>query len=187
MTCAIKKFLEKFPDGDLRRLGCVFHLYEHEVREFTSISLWSAMPLLCNCNAVRLWTVQVFLKRMRDNNIINMKRRMGRKEGGWMVYELNMQNKLVADLFSKYQAVRRGEVYVNGDGKGLVCKYELPLLRQYWCFHLSESRVPMTKLILSRRLMEILEKGENPSENFFGKPLFFHFQKQVEKDPIYQV
>ena len=73
MTCALKKFLKKFPDSDLRRLGCIFHLYNHGVREFTSISLWSAMPLLCNCNAVRLWAVQVFLKRMRDNNIINMK------------------------------------------------------------------------------------------------------------------
>ena len=71
-----------------------------------------------------------------------------------MVYELNMQNELVADLFSKYQAVRRGEIYENGDGKDSVCKYELPLLRQYWCFHLSESRVPMAKLILYRRLMD---------------------------------
>jgi len=154
MTCALKKFLEKFSDSDLRRVGCIFHLYEHEVREFTSISLWSAMPLLCYCEPVRLYTLRVFLRRMRDNNIINMKRRMRKKEGGWVVYELNMQNNLVAELFSKYQALKRGEVYVNGDGKSLVCKYELPLLRQYWCFHLSESRVPMAKMILYRRLMD---------------------------------
>jgi len=66
-----------------------------------------------------------------------------------------MQNELVAELFSKYQALKRGEVYVNGD-ESLVCKYELPLLRQYWC---SDGRVPDRKLWRVRRVMEnILEK-----------------------------
>jgi len=153
MSCAIKKFLEKFPDGDLRRLGCVFHLYdEHEVREFTSISLWSAMYFLCNYSVV-FPTVQRFLQRMRENNIMNMKGRMGK----WFVYELNMQNELVADLFSKYQALKRGEIYVNGDGKSLICKHELLFLRQYWC---SDERVSDDRLWRVRGvMMNILEKG----------------------------
>ena len=145
MTCALKKFLEKFSDSDLRRLGCIFHLYDDGVREFTSVSLWSAMHLMCNCEAVGLHTVQEFLKRMRENNIINIKRRVKIK----MVYELNMQNELVADLFSKYQAVRRGEIYEHDDVDDGVCKYELLVLRQYW----DGNRIPM-------RLMErILKKG----------------------------
>ena len=145
MTCATKKFLEKFSESDLRRLGCIFHLYDDGEREFTSVSLWSAIHLLCNCDAVRLETVQRFLQRMRENNIINMKRTVKR----WMVYELNMQNKLVADLFSKYQAVRRGEIYEQDDVDDGVCKYELLVLRQYW----DGNRIPM-------RLMErILKKG----------------------------
>ena len=168
MTCALKKFLEKFPDGDLRKLGCIFHLYdEHEVREFTSISLWSAMYFLCNCSVV-FQTVQRFLKRMRDNNIMNMKGRMGK----WFVYELNMQNELVADLFSKYQALKRGEVYVNGDGKSLICKHELLFLRQYWCSDERVSDVRLVKVMVKikeamerddewkvKRLLENLEKG----------------------------
>ncbi len=145
MSCALKKFLEKFPDSDLRRLGCIFRLYDDGEREFTSVSLWSALPLLCNCDRVVLGTVQRFLTRMRDNNIINIKRTVKRK----MVYELNMQNELVADLFSKYQAVRRGEIYKQDDVDDGVCKYELLVLRQYW----DGNRIPM-------RLMErILKKG----------------------------
>jgi len=156
MSCALKKFLKKFPDSDLRRLGCIFRLYDVGLREFTSVSLRSAMFLLCNCDGVNLWTIQVFLKRMRDNNIMNMRRMIIRNRGRTKVYELNMQNELVVDLFSKYHAVGRGEIYVNDDVDDGVCKYELSLLRQYWCF---TDMIPERRLVRVRRVMEnILEK-----------------------------
>jgi len=149
MTCALKKFLEMFSESDLRRLGCIFHLYDYGVREFTSVSLWSALHLLCGCDGLQS-TIQRFLRRLRENGIMNMKRITMSK---MRVYELNMENELVAELFSKYHAVMRGEIYVNDDvdDEDMVCKYELLVLEHYWDLDIPD-------MIPDRRVMEILKK-----------------------------